>query len=76
MQNDELNKLLEDDEEWIRMQLSNEPEIDSIQQILKRYVKDLEELSTTNTELKSEVLEMIKNYEESNMKYLELKKAN
>ena len=64
MSNEEISKLLNDDQQWLRTFISQEPEIEQIQKLLNTYLTDIEDLSKSNIELKSELKKIVDQYDE------------
>ena len=52
MSADEVEKLLTDNQEWLRTTMSCEPEIEDVQKLLNAYLNDIEDISKTNLEAK------------------------
>jgi len=46
------------------MLISQEPEVDEIQNKLNQYIKDIEDLSKSNITLKQELIKLIDNYDQ------------
>ena len=64
MDKKQIEQLLNEDEEWLKMLISQEPEVDEIQNKLNQYIKDIEDLSKSNITLKQELIKLIDNYDQ------------
>jgi hypothetical protein len=76
MSKQELEKLVNDDQEWLRMSVSQEPELDAIQKNLNDNIQEIETLAKFNKEKKTELVDLIKNYDEKKELYVELNQQN
>lgn len=63
MSKDEIEKLLSENEEWLRLMISQETEVVDIQDKMNKLLRDVEDLSKSNVELKEELITMIDNYD-------------
>lgn len=73
---DELNKLVADDQEWLRMMVSQEPEIDAIQKCLNQNLQEIEDLAKSNKDKKEELMKLVRNYDEKKEQYVQLRQRN
>ena len=65
MTDTELKNLIEDKSgELLRNMISCEPEVETIQRLINKYVEDVENLSKQNIDLKQELSKIIEQYEE------------
>jgi hypothetical protein len=76
MSTDELKKVVEENQEWLRMMASQEPELDAIQKKLHSNVQEIEDLAKSNKDMKEELLKLIQNYEDKKETYEVLQATN
>ena len=76
MDKDQLKQLLAEDQEWLRVIVSQEPEIVAIQKTLNQNLQEIEDLAKSNKDKKEELMRLVRNYEEKKEAYVQLKQRN